>query len=92
VVVWGMFLKVACAILRSVVVGFVDKDWLRLGRLRPEEKVDLAIGMSDVCIRVCAEGIKAQHPGISDEELVGQLRERFEWMKRWRRRPKVWKM
>jgi len=67
----------------------MDKDWLRLGRLRPEEKVDLAIGMSDTCIRVCAEGIRAQRPDISDEELIERLRGRFEWMKRGRRRRKV---
>lgn len=67
----------------------MDKDWLRLGRLSSEEKVDLAVGMSDTCISVCAEGIRVQRPGIGDEELVERLRDRFEWMKRWRRRGKV---
>ena len=37
----------------------VDKDAERLGRLKPEEKVTLAIGMSDFVVRVCADGIKA---------------------------------
>jgi len=54
-------------------------------RLKPEDRVNLAIGMSDVCIRVCAEGIKAQYPGISDEELIEKLRERFEWSKRYQK-------
>ena len=63
-----------------------DADRERLGRLKPEEKVDLAIDMSEACMRVCADGIKAQFPGISDAELLEKLRERIEWMKRWRKR------
>ena len=65
---------------------FVDKkDWERLGRLRPKEKVNMAIGMSDFVLSVCAEGIKAQHPDITEEELIEKLRERIEWAKRWRK-------
>lgn len=55
-------------------------------RLSPGEKVDLAVGMSDVCVRICADGIRAQFPGISDEEVMERLRERIEWGKRWRKR------
>jgi hypothetical protein len=58
----------------------------RLGRLKPEEKIMMAIGMSDFVVQVCAAGIKAQNPNISDEELIEKLRERFEWSKRWRKR------
>lgn len=61
-------------------------DWERLGRLRPEVKVDMAVELTDVAVMVCAEGIRAQHPGISEEEVVERLRARFAWMKRWRRR------
>jgi hypothetical protein len=57
-----------------------------LGRLKPEEKVSMALDMSDVVVRVCAEGIKAQNPNITEEELIGKLRERIEWSKRWRKR------
>ncbi|MEM3697404.1 MAG: hypothetical protein QXQ94_07900 [Candidatus Bathyarchaeia archaeon] len=64
----------------------MDKDAERLGHLRPEEKVNLAIDMSDAVVRVCAEGIRAQNPKISDEELIEKLRERLEWSKRWRKR------
>jgi len=53
-----------------------------LGRLKPEEKVAIAIDMTDACIRICADGIKAQNPGINEEELIEKLRERFEWIKR----------
>jgi len=63
-----------------------DKEWLRQGRLKPEVKVNMAIDMTDTAVLFCAEGIKAQHPGISEEELIEQLRERFAWMKRWQKR------
>jgi len=58
-------------------------DWRRL---KPEERVNMAIEMTDAAVRVCAEGIRVQCPGISEEELIERLRERFAWMKRWRRR------
>ncbi len=46
-------------------------------RLKPEERVNLAIGMSDVCVRVCAEGVRDQNPGISEEDLIERVRERL---------------
>ena len=55
-------------------------------RLRPEEKVNVAIDMSDCCVRICAEGIRAQFPDVTEEELVGRLRERIEWLRRQHRR------
>jgi len=55
----------------------LDKDVERLGRLKPEERVNLAIGMSDVCVRVCADGVRDQNPGISEEELIERVRERL---------------
>jgi len=54
--------------------------------LKPDEKVNMAVDMTDAAVRVCAEGARAQHPGMTEEELIEQLRERFAWMKRWRRR------
>ena len=60
--------------------------WLSVGVLKPEEKVNIAIELSDVCVRVCAEGIRAEFPGIGDKELLERLRERIAWAKRWRRR------
>jgi hypothetical protein len=53
--------------------------------LNPEEKVNIAIDMTDTCFRICAEGIKAQNPNISEEQLTEKLRERLEWTKRKRR-------
>jgi hypothetical protein len=64
----------------------LDKSAERLRRLKPEEKVAMAIDMTDACVRICAEGIRAQCPGVSEGELIERLRERFEWSKRWRKR------
>ena len=58
-------------------------DW---EELKPEERVDLAVGMSDVVVRVCAEGVRAQYPDISEEELIEKVRERLEWSKQQRQR------
>lgn len=60
----------------------LDKYAERLGRLKPEDKLAIAIDMTDTCVRICADGIKAQNPDISQEELVEKLRERLEWIKR----------
>jgi hypothetical protein len=59
---------------------------LNLRRLKPEGKVNIAIDMTDACVRVCAEGIIAQCPNIEDNELLKKLRERIEYAKKWRRR------
>ncbi len=59
------------------------QDWRRL---KPEERVDLAVNMSDVCIRVCAEGVRAQYPNIDEERLIELVRERLMFEKNLRRR------
>jgi hypothetical protein len=59
--------------------------WLFVKRLKPEDRVNLAIGMSDVCIRVCADGVRDQNPGISEEELIERVRERLMFGKRVRK-------
>jgi hypothetical protein len=64
----------------------MEKNVERLGCLKPEEKVALALDMTDGCVRVCAEGIRNQCPDISEEELLAKLRERLEWSKRHCRR------
>jgi len=51
-------------------------------RLRPEERVNLAVGMSDVCVRVCADGVRDGDPSVSEEELVERVRERLLFSKR----------
>jgi len=59
------------------------QDWRRL---KPEERVDLAVNMSDVCIRVCAEGVRAQYPNIDEERLIELVRERLMFEKSLRRK------
>jgi hypothetical protein len=64
----------------------MDSELKRLGRLKPDEKVAIAVDMTDACVRVCADGIRARYPGICEEELLAKLRERLEWGKRGRGR------
>ena len=64
----------------------MDKDAKRLGRLKPEEKVAIAIDMTDACVHVCAAGIRAQCPNISEAELNAKLSKRLEWSKRLHKR------
>jgi hypothetical protein len=56
-----------------------------LGKLKPEEKVAVAIDMTDACVRICATGIRAQCPDITEVELNEKLRKRLEWSKRTRK-------
>ena len=58
--------------------------WVSVRRLRPEERVNLAVGMSDVCVRVCADGVRDGDPSVSEKELVERVRERLLFSKRWR--------
>jgi hypothetical protein len=62
----------------------MDGEFERLGRLSPEVKVAVALELSEGCVRVCADGIRAACPGISEEELLVRLRERLVWGKRGR--------
>lgn len=63
-------------------MGGRDRELERVGRLKPEDRVNLAVDMSDVCIRVCADGVRDQNPGISEEELIERVRERLMFSKR----------
>lgn len=64
-----------CCLLRK-------EDWERIGRLKPEDRVNLAVGMSDVCVWVCADGVRDQDPSISEAELIERVRERLMFGKR----------
>ncbi|MEM2340162.1 MAG: hypothetical protein QW371_07075 [Candidatus Bathyarchaeia archaeon] len=44
--------------------------------LKREEKVSLAISMTDACVRVCADSIRNLYPGIGEGELLEIVRER----------------
>ena len=56
--------------------------WVSVRRLRPEERVNLAVGMSDVCVRICADGVRDGDPSVSEEKLVKRVRERLLFSKR----------
>ncbi len=56
----------------------MEEEWERLGRLKPEQKVLIPIDKIDDCTRICADGIRQQFPGISDEKLLDKPRERLE--------------
>jgi len=51
------------------------------GRLKPEERVSVAVGMVDVVTQVSAENEKMRHPGITQDELIRILRRRFRMLK-----------
>jgi len=55
---------------------------LSLDRLKPEEKVNLAISMTDTCVRVCADAVKDRYRTIREEELIERVRERIVYGKR----------
>jgi len=55
---------------------------LSLEELKPEERVALAIGMTDVCVRVCADAVRDRYPTIKEQELVERVRERMMYGKR----------
>ena len=65
-----------------------DEHYERVGRLSGEVKVMMAIDMTQAMVGVCAEGIRAQFPGIGEEEVLEKLRERLDWSKRWQKRRK----
>jgi len=50
---------------------------LSSGELKPEERVNLAIGMTDACVRVCIEGILNRDKSLTDEEVREKIRERI---------------
>jgi len=53
----------------------IDERWRRL---KPEERVDVAIGIADLVVDVSAENEKQMTPEISEELLISRLRERFQ--------------
>lgn len=45
--------------------------------LKPEEKVNVAINMTDVCVHICANAVKQKYPEIKEKELIKRVRERI---------------
>lgn len=51
-------------------------------RLKPEERVSVAVSMVDVVARISADSEKERHPGISEDDLISVLRRRFQIRRR----------
>ncbi len=45
--------------------------------LSPEEKIRLAMEMTEAVTAICAEGIRAQNPGMTEGEVAAELRRRI---------------
>jgi len=50
--------------------------------LKPEEKVDATIQMTDAVVRICADGIRDQNPNMTEKQLQEELRKRINSQKR----------
>jgi hypothetical protein len=50
--------------------------------LKPEEKVDATIQMTDAMVRICADGLRDLNPSMSEEQLQEELRKRINRRKR----------
>jgi len=51
-------------------------------KLKPEEKVNLAINMTDACVCICVDAIKDQDRTIKEEELLEKGRARIMYNRR----------
>jgi len=47
--------------------------------------VNLAIGMTEACVRLCADSVREQYPKIEQEELLNRIRERIMFVRQCRR-------
>jgi len=49
-------------------------DWRKL---KPEEKVNVAVSMIDLVTSIAAENERTKNPKITDDVLISRLRQRF---------------
>jgi hypothetical protein len=52
---------------------------LAWNRLKPEEKVTVALGMVDVVTQISAESERERNPRITEGRLISVLRRRFQF-------------
>jgi hypothetical protein len=50
--------------------------------LKPEEKIDATIQMTDAMVKICADGIRDRNPNMTEEQLQEELRKRIDSKKR----------
>ncbi len=46
-----------------------------------EEKVNLAISLSDACVQVCVDSVRDRNSKIGEDELLERVRERISFGK-----------
>jgi hypothetical protein len=51
-------------------------------RLKPEEKVRVAVGMVDVVTQISADSERERNPRITEDSLISILRRRFQFGRR----------
>jgi hypothetical protein len=47
-----------------------------------EKRVNLAINMSDVCVRISCDAVRDKYPKVREKELLGLVRRRIMYGKR----------
>jgi len=50
-----------------------------------EERVNLAINITDTCVRVCADSVMDMIPTVKEEDLLESVRERIMYLRRRKR-------
>lgn len=55
---------------------------LVIKKLKPEDKVNLSISMTDVCTHVCADAARDRDRAIKEDEIMERVRERIMYKKR----------
>jgi hypothetical protein len=51
-------------------------------RLKPEERVRVAVSMVDVVTRICADSERERNPSVTEDILISILRRRFQFGRR----------
>lgn len=55
---------------------------MSLRELKPEEKVNISVNMTDACVQICADAVKDQNGNIKEEQLIEEVRARIMFQKR----------
>jgi hypothetical protein len=63
---------------------YLKFGWAQLviEKLKPEDKVNLSISMTDACVHICADAAKDQGEAIKEDEIMERVRERIMYKKR----------
>ena len=50
-----------------------------------EERVNLAVSMTDACVRICADSVRARYSIVSEKDLLERVRARIMYQRRRKR-------